>query len=402
MSRRGVENFVAERLVDARRVRGFSQTALAELLNMRSVSAISRWESGDQNPEFAALDALASALNLPAQFFLSAPETTASEAIFYRSLAATAKSARERAMVRAIWSIEIVHALEQVVDLPKTKVPDLLGARDPRLISDADIEAMATELRRMWGLGDGPISDLHLLLENNGIVVVHDAGISDHMDGLSMWDAEQRRPIVYICVDKPSAVRCRFNAAHELAHLVLHRTIDRNRLYQKAEFAEIEAQANKFASAFLLPASTFTRELSFPTLDGLLSLKRRWRVSVAAMIQRCLSLGIVDPYTQQNLYKHYSSRGWRRSEPLDQELEFEQPRLLARSIMLLRDQGVWTLDELAMRLPFSGADIEQLASLPTGYLGDRYATIALPRLKSDIEASDDNVIELDLFRRREE
>jgi Zn-dependent peptidase ImmA (M78 family) len=44
----------------------------------------------------------------------------------------------------------------------------------------------------------------------------------------------------------------------------------------------------------LLPEQDFLDELYAPTLDGMLSLKERWGVSVGAMIMRCKSLGILD------------------------------------------------------------------------------------------------------------
>jgi Zn-dependent peptidase ImmA (M78 family) len=203
------------------------------------------------------------------------------------------------------------------------------------------------------------------------------------MDGLSAWSMADNRAYIYVAVDKPSAVRARFNVAHELAHLILHRHVKQAKLSTPEEFKEIERQAHLFAAAFLLPAETFTAELPSATLNGFLSLKERWKVSVGAMIKRAEALGLVEDEYLLRLWKHYSARGWRKREPLDDRLPTEQPRLFSRSIMVLAGQGGWTIQKILAEIPFASNDIERLAALPTGYLNDQSARIVpMPRLRS--------------------
>lgn len=380
----GVPGFIPERLIEAREARDLSQTSLAQLMGRRSSTCISRWEKGEQSPEAETLDELARAVNLPTAYFLRPVPAHGSAPFFFRSMAAATKAARSKAKARLRWAQDICLALEEYVGLPDCNVPDPVGHRDFRTIADEEIESFAMNCRRHWGLGDGPISDVHLLLENNGVVVVHDEVEAATMDGLSSWSAADGRAYVYVAIDKPSAVRARFNAAHELAHLVLHRRIDPSTLAKKEDFKEIERQAHLFAAAFLLPAETFAAELSSPTLSGLLSLKERWKVSVGAMIKRCEVLGLISGEYTVRLWKHYSTRGWRKGEPLDERLPFEQPRLLARSINVLADKGGWTLPQILDNLPFAAGDIERLTALPPGYLSGVTAQIVVaPRLKQE-------------------
>jgi hypothetical protein len=163
----------------------------------------------------------------------------------------------------------------------------------------------------------------------------------------------------------------------------LHRRVDQSTLTKPEDFKLIEHQAHLFAAAFLLPAESFAGELTAPTLSAFQALKERWKVAIGAMIKRCDTLGITsDEYTLR-LWKHYSARGWRTAEPLDDVIEVEEPRMLSRSIRVLAEQGGWSLPQIVDSLPFAANDIERLGSLPAGFLSAAAApVIELPRLKS--------------------
>jgi hypothetical protein len=139
-----------------------------------------------------------------------------------------------------------------------------------------------------------------------------------------------------------------------------------------------------FAAAFLLPAETFTAELPSSTLTGFLSLKERWKVSIGAMIKRVEALGLVEDDYLVRLWKHYSARGWRTNEPLDDRLPTEHPRLPSRSVMVLADKGGWTIQQILAEIPFAANDIERLISLPAGYLNDQSnRVVTMPQLKRE-------------------
>lgn len=382
--RSGTPGFQPERLTEVREARSLTQTMLSLIVD-RSKSTVSKWENGDQTPDPEALEKLANGVNVRSSYFLLPVRSHGDRPQFFRSMASTAQSARKRAIARLRWVQDISLELQNFVELPAVDIPTC-DKEDYRAISDSEIEILADKCRRHWRMGNGPISDVLLVLENAGAVVAFDELSSATMDGLSNWSEIDGRPYVLLASDKSTCVRSRMDAAHELGHLVLHRYVDTTTLNKPADFKEIERQAFLFASAFLLPAETFASEVTYPSLDGLLALKERWKVSVAAMVMRCFSLGIIDEFYKTRLFKNQSQRGWRKHEPLDDSLPVEKPRILARSIKLLIEENVLNKGALLEELRLSPWDIEELTGLPEGFLSAKSAEIAvLPKIKNEAE-----------------
>jgi Zn-dependent peptidase ImmA (M78 family)/transcriptional regulator with XRE-family HTH domain len=396
--RSGTPGFQASRLIEARESRGLTQLALAEELTMRTSSSISRWESGTQSPEPKALEALARALKLPVSFFLNPQPNHGEAPIFFRSMASTTQALRRKMNARLRWGQDIALSLQEWVDLPAIDVP-VLDVADYRDIRDADIEKMANECRIRWSLGFGPISDVLLVLENAGICVIKEEIGSASMDGLSNWSTVDERAYILIAKDKDACVRSRMDAAHELGHLVLHRGLKTDSLGETGSFKEIERQAFYFAGAFLLPAESFSSEIWSPSLNEFVARKARWQTSIGAMIMRCRSLNMIDEEYQRRLWKHYSVRGWKKNEPLDNELTPESPRLLQRSVRLLIDERVRTRRDLLEEFRLSATDVEALCGLPHGFMTNIEAeVIQLPKLKEKLgdctvkESSSGNIV----------
>lgn len=371
--RNGVLSFQPARMLQAREARGLTQAALAALTN-KSPPTISKWERGSQTPEAPALASLSAALGVPKQFLLRPVLEVGDSPFFFRSNQAITREAQLIARRRLEWLNEVSVALQDWVDWPGITVPSL-GNGDYRKLTDADIEHFASECRRVWKLGSGPIDNVVLALENAGVICVREELGYDRMDGVSKWFATDGRPYVFLAADKANAVRSRFDAAHELGHLVMHwnvPTIDYVRQ------PELERQAHLFASAFLLPSETFAAEISVPSLDAFLTLKSRWKVSVAAMIMRCKQLDIIDGAYSTRLWKNYSARGWRRGEPLDDALSFEETRLLPRAVRMILEATQISKSALLERLGFNGGDASSLCSLPEGYFDSAPEVARLP------------------------
>jgi hypothetical protein len=145
---------------------------------------------------------------------------------------------------------------------PSPTVPDLRGF-SPQNAAEA--------VRAQWGLGYRPIPNLVHLLEKNGVRVyslVHEGG---EIDGFSTWRGNF--PFIFLNITK-TAERSRMDAAHELAHLVLH-----HYLRGPAGRAE-EEEARLFASCFLMPGPAFIATAPRRiTLPAILDAKRQWGVS---------------------------------------------------------------------------------------------------------------------------
>jgi hypothetical protein len=79
---------------------------------------------------------------------------------------------RVRAARRYQWLREIIRYVRSFVDLPALDFPPVDVLEDPNYLTPDRIEEIATATRRHWNLGDGPISNLVMLLENKGVIVV--------------------------------------------------------------------------------------------------------------------------------------------------------------------------------------------------------------------------------------
>ena len=376
----GVNGFQSDRLLQARLSRGLTQTALAVMVE-RSSGTVSKWEKGEQAPETEALEKLAVRLAMPVSWFLKPVPDYGNNVCFFRSNASVTKEAQNISLVRLKWLNEISLTMQRWLDWPEVNVPTLEHA-DHRTISDAEIEDAAIACRQRWGLGLGPISDMLLVLENAGIICVREELGFSKMDGASKWFATDGRPYVFLASDKANGVRSRFDAAHELGHLVLHRNV--SDLEFSKRYPEIERQAHLFAGAFLLPAESFAAEVTKPSLDTFLALKMRWRVSIGAMIMRCRRLEIFDEEYAARLWKNYSARGWKRLEPKDNEIGFEPVRLLPRAVTVLLSEANLNREGLLLALGFSARDCELLCSLPEGFFtrSASVTTLSEIRLKS--------------------
>lgn len=360
----GVTGFQPMRLTQAREARGLTKVALAAMVG-RSSPTLTKWEAGDTVPEAESLERLATALNCPESWFLQSVPDYGSAPYFFRSNASTSKAACSVAMNRIQWLQDVSLRLQEFIDWPAVNVPHLEHA-NINTLTDAAVEDMVLECREAWGLGLGPVSDMLLALENAGVICGREEIGHVKMDGLSHWSALDGRPYVYLVADKANYYRSRFDAAHELGHLVLHRYVQGTEFNKK--YKVIEDQAHLFASSFLLPAESFSLELnSWPTLDTFIALKKRWKVSIGAMIFRAKQLGIVTDDYATRLWKNYSGRGWRRGEPMDSDTPFEETRLLKRAVSMIVDSKVLTREALRDYLGLGAHDLEALCGLEAGY-----------------------------------
>lgn len=356
--------FQGARLVQAREARQWTATALAERVGASS-GAVSLWEKGSVQPRPQAREELARALEMPETFF-SRPVPATSPTMFrFRSLSSATKRARQAAQVRAQWLHEITTFLASEIDLPRVDVPELETPRDPQLLTTEEIELAAEATRRAWGLRDGPIPDLSRLLESRGIIFARIALNAAQLDGLSTWSADGR-PYILLNSEKASSVRSRFDAAHELGHLILHRHAPIR--VDSPMHKLLEKQAHLFASAFIFPRSAVGDEVAYADLEALLRLKERWGLSIAAQVFRLFQLGFITEARKEHLYRQIGARGWRTKEPLDDRLVPERASVLKGAYQLLCEGAGWAPMDLQRALPFAEHDHEQLAGLPARWM----------------------------------
>lgn len=291
--------FSGQRLSLARKRRRLTSRGFAQQIGMSPVT-ITRLEKENNEPEPETVDAIARVLGFPREFFFGDDvDEVTKDAASFRSL--TTMTARERDAALASGSIAYLLSdyISERFNLPEPDLMDLSHERDP--------STAARSIRQIWALGEQPISNMIKLLESKGVRVFSLAENTKNVDAFSCW----RNGIPYVFLNTfKSADRSRLDAAHELAHLVLHRHGG------PRQGREAETEANIFASAFLMPTADIKSRLPFVgRLDDLVTAKKRWGVSTAALAYRLHKLGILSDWQYRMFCIQMNERGFRTNEP---------------------------------------------------------------------------------------
>lgn len=307
--------FNNRRLILGRKRRKMTARALATAVGISSIT-ISRLENGVNEPEPDTLDALAKVLDFPREFFCAGDfDDLPVEAASFRSLTSMTAKERDAALSAGTIAFLFDDWIEERFNLPKADVPDLRG--------DATPEAAAQAVREYWGLGQQPIPSMVKLLEAKGVRVFSLNEDTKTVDAFSCWRNSQ--PFVFLNTFK-STERSRFDAAHELGHLVMHRH------GEQQDSRQAENEADRFASYFLMPQDDVAARIRYVTgLEELIRAKKRWGVSVAALTYRLNKMGIVSEWQNRTFNIEISRRGYRTSEPegLEPERSVVWPQVLS-------------------------------------------------------------------------
>lgn len=364
---------IPERIREAREARGLQQDTFAEFLGITK-QAVSRFESGLASPSGETMSRIIGITEQPPSFFVTSRERSASGINpFWRSLRRMELHHRKRMSRRLEWARDITSYLERFIDLPTLSLPDV--DFDPDSQSFAAIEYVADSLREAWGLGRGPIRNLSTVLELNGTILINESVDCPDMDAVSCW--QFGRPYILYSSDVISGPRNSFNLAHEIGHILLHSSVEVNSKNLKI----IEMQANRFASSFLLPQETFSREVLGTSLDHFLFLKEKWGVAISAMAYRCKDLKIINSNQHSYIMRQMNLRRIRKKEPLDELFQIEKPTILGASIKMLIENNVQTRSQIEDALALNLEDIESICALPEGYLDSRIVQF-VPKLRN--------------------
>lgn len=367
--------FIPDRLIEAREARGFTLSELADILEI-SHQAVSKYENNKAQPTYDTLEKLSEALMVPVTFFYKQGQKQLNSNVFYRSMALATKKSKNVHARKIGWIKEIHKYLEQYLEFPDVKVPSFI-TRDTFIPTDPEeIDVYAEQVRKVWNLGNGPISNVVLLLEKAGVIVARSPFSSYKIDACSIWE-EGERPYVLLSNDK-TASRSRFDIAHELGHFVLHSKLKSSEFNKKENYKIIEKEANRFASSFLLPAPSFGSEIVSTAIEHFISLKSRWKVSIQAMAYRATTLQIFSEYQHITIRQKLAKKNQLAREPLDDKLPFEEPAALRQAITALIDYNVKTKQDLVSELALPREEIEVFANLENGYLIPDRASNVIP------------------------
>jgi len=318
---------------------GLSKSQMASLVgvDLRTVSA---YEAGTSTPRDQVLERIVSKTGFPAPFFsgddLEEPQPDAAS---FRAMSKMSAGQRDRALSQGAIANHLCGFLEERFDLPKLDIPDLSHEPTP--------EAAGETLRQHWGIGVLPINNMIHLLESKGVRVFSLAIDARQVDAFSVWRGET--PMVFLNTYKTSE-HSRYDAAHELGHLALHRhAIPHGR--------DAEQQADRFASSFLMPrGSVLAHAKRNPTFGDLIEMKEIWKVSVAALNYRLHSVGMTSDWLYRRLCIEIAKYG-RDREP--NEIPRETSQILPKVFAALHEENVSRSDVAgALNLPQS--EVEKL------------------------------------------
>ncbi|MCB5320032.1 ImmA/IrrE family metallo-endopeptidase [Yersinia massiliensis] len=301
---------------------------------------IQRLESGYAVPTNELANELAAVLQVVPAFFDSEEQSPVNEEIVhFRKRSSTRGATKLATLAKAELYRRLIVIFEENLNLPAVKFPEL------RAETQDEIERAAEKCRIDWGLGFGPIENMTRLAEKLGAFVTSFDSVSDDVDALSVPLA---RPFIVRNTAKKSPCRQRFDIAHEVAHLILHGGISTGDRVT-------ESQANRFASALLLPRSAMAKYFPRPIggridWQGLSEFKLTWKVSKAAIIYRAHQLSLLTDTQYKTAFFGLKRKGEAIEEKEDYLISHEKPELFHRALqVLLKDINIDT-ESLAARL----------------------------------------------------
>jgi Zn-dependent peptidase ImmA (M78 family)/DNA-binding XRE family transcriptional regulator len=319
--------FIGSNLRLARLFHDLSLTELGDKVGV-SKQFLSRIETGAEAASGQLQASLADELQVLPEFFHRIDtHPIADEQCHFRRQLTTKVALRQVARARGEMLKRLIGVLDEHVELPSYQVKE----------ADAEtteaIERAAEIFRSLFGLGMGPLSSVTRIAENAGAVVMRVSGLAPEIDAISF---ATKRPLIALNGDGRSACRERFGIAHELGHFSLHiGVLTGDRL--------TETQANRFASALLLPRSTFATECRMALRGtrlnwaGLSELKMRWGVSKAAIIFRARQLGLFTEEQARAGYVGLNRHGEALRETEDHLIPSEEPEVIVESLKVMRE-----------------------------------------------------------------
>ena len=340
----------------ARESRGLTQSQLARKTSI-SQASISKFERGDQPVTEDALGRIAKVLDYPANFFERnvVPRGLGVSGVFHRKRLGIPIQVLKK--IQAEISIRISD-IENILHRVEIRSAQSFHRYDIEQYENA--EQIAELVRAQWKMPLGPVKSVIEVIENaGGIVFKYDLG-TRKLDAQSQWISDIP-PIFFVNKEIPTD-RMRFTLAHEIGHVVMH----------EYPTAHMEDEANHFASAFLMPKDEIEQDLVLFSLQRAVSLKIKWKVSIAALIMRAFQLGVISFSQKRRYFTQLSVLGYRTEEPI--ELPGEKPCLIGKMVETCRTELGVRLEDFCTVLSISERDFR------TRYLGMPAIRIVQPDL----------------------
>ncbi|MEE6669638.1 XRE family transcriptional regulator [Pediococcus acidilactici] len=365
--------FYGQNMKELRILFGMSRKELAEKLNV-SQQAIGQYENGDIQPALDKIIQMGNLFKVESSFFIKksfVESNTPKTNIAYRAPDRSSRKNINEGAMMVRFAESLVDIGESYFEMGKPLIYDVKEKiKQMQIVSttmnEYRIEDYANVARKMLKLNDN--SNLLYKLEDSGVYVIERKMMSESTDAFSVWtrtNGALKSPFMVLGTENKSAVRRIFDIAHELGHLLLHDSVDFEDLATN-EFREYEKQANKFASAFLLPKAFVEDYLSdidnksIP--DNYINAKEKYYVSLATAEYRAYDLGMITPSENKNFFRNRYRKKYTIREPLDDKLIIKKPGRFLALLTAIQQQNLISLKEFLSQLRIT----PQFLSIATG------------------------------------
>jgi Zn-dependent peptidase ImmA (M78 family)/DNA-binding XRE family transcriptional regulator len=333
-------------IILARESRGYTQKELADQLGI-SAGKLCRVELEDQTLSEEVIEKLSEVLKYPQSFFFQKGEGYIMNSINFRQ--------RDKVSAKVLSSIEAVtnifrmnlETLMAHTKYPAPKLPDL------RVMATGSPQESAKQLRKIWKLPNGPVENLTTLLEEREVPVLSVDFGTERVDSRAVTLNDWKH--VAIVINKALlGDRQRFSLAFHLGHLVMHsgKAVPME--------ARIDHEAKVFAAEFLMPEADIRSDLQGNiTLELLAHLKKKWLVSMQALMYRASDLGLLTPNQQRYLISQFNALKIRRREPPELDVKIEKSTLVRDLITRYRSAQKMSVKEMATLLHLTPDDFSE-------------------------------------------
>jgi Zn-dependent peptidase ImmA (M78 family)/transcriptional regulator with XRE-family HTH domain len=338
--------FNPEMMILARESRSLTQTDLADIIPFAQ-GTISKIEGGVLAAPANLVSSLANELKYSEEFFYqSDPVFGFNSAVFFHR--------KRKALPEGV--LRKLHAQMNLTRMRIKRLFRVIRADNPLrfypLLVDeykGGVVDIARTVRSSWMMPSGPVRNVMEAIESaGGVIVKFDFG-TRQIDAISEWTPHN--PPIFLVNDhhEISGARMRLTLAHEVAHVMMHT--------ESGPRPDIEMEANKFAAEFLMPRQQIKASLYGLTVAKLADLKRIWKVSMQALIQRAYELKTLTEGQRKYMIINVTrASGGRMQELADDQIPIEQPSLVSRLIAEHVGPLGYSVSDLAKLLFFTDED----------------------------------------------